>query len=406
MMKQSIQLNQKLNHTLNLTQTMQNSLAILHMDQNDLIRTLESIVESNPVIEYTPSVDMHQFLNETLSKATTLSDELYLQLHTTSKPYHQKAAEYIIESLDENGFFTNTIEDSIYDLSINQKVFEETLSLIQSFEPCGVAAQNSVDSIRIQLQSQLLFEAIDILLHYKKEIIHKEYKKIAKQKGITLSEVLSYIDDIKACNPFPCSLYNQNQGDMIIPDFEIKISDQEIEILPRSIGHIYVEDELKALKKENAELKKYFEDAYFFIDSLSKRNKTLLLLANELIHIQKNYFLFKDELKPCTLSDIAKISGFHESTVSRALSNKYYIFENEIYPVKDLFVSATKEGSSKDAILKAIKKLIDEEDKHQPLADFEIVEKLEQLELFVSRRAISKYRLLLNIPNSKDRKIK
>ena len=129
-------------------------------------------------------------------------------------------------------------------------------------------------------------------------------------------------------------------------------------------------------------------------------------MVNELVHIQRNHFLYMDELQPCTLMDIAKKTGFHESTVSRTLSNKYYVFQNEIYAVKDLFVSATKEGSSKDSILKAIQKLVDTEDKRCPYRDQDLVVMLEELDLYVSRRGIAKYRSILHIPGSKERKQK
>ena len=195
-------------------------------------------------------------------------------------------------------------------------------------------------------------------------------------------------------------------GQTALPDFEIQAQDGEIEIIPKQLGHFQIEDELLVMKEEMKELREYFDEAYYFIDHLHKRNRTLLMMVNELVHIQRNHFLYMDELQPCTLMDIAKKTGFHESTVSRTLSNKYYVFQNEIYAVKDLFVSATKEGSSKDSILKAIQKLVDTEDKHCPYRDQDLVVMLEELDLYVSRRGIAKYRSILHIPGSKERKQK
>ena len=139
-------------------------------------------------------------------------------------------------------------------------------------------------------------------------------------------------------------------------------------------------------------------------DCINRRNKTILLLANILITHQKNYFLFQDDLKECTLKEIAQESGYSISTVSRTLSDKYYEFNDHMYPVKDLFISKTHKGSSKDSIQKAIQLLIEVEDPENPLQDEEIVKELENMELFASRRTISKYRKELNIPNSKQRK--
>lgn len=403
-MKQKLEFTQKLNQTLQLTISMKKSLDVLKMNQSELLECIQNIVDHNPIISYTPSTDMHQFLMETAAVETTLKDELYLQLHTSKQPYHKTAAEFVIESLDEHGFFTMDLPTAAKLTACTIEELQETLSLIQSFDPAGVAAFDSIEAISIQLQRQYLFDAQHILLHEQEAILKKNYKSIAKRMHLTLEEVYEYIEDIKRCDPFPCHNYGTKQENTIIPDFEVKITQGEIEIIPKQVGHIYIEDELETLKS-NKNLKPYFEDAYYFIDSISKRNKTMLMMANALIHIQKNHFLYHDELQPCTLMDIAAKCGFHESTVSRTLSNKYYLFQGEIYPLKQLFVSATKEGSSKDAILKAIQTLVKEEDKTKPYADFELVEKLEEMELFVSRRAIAKYRSQLHIPSSKERKI-
>lgn len=404
-MKQKLEYTQKLNQTLQLSLNMKKSLDVLKMNQSDLLECIQEIVDHNPIISYTPSTDIHQYLMETATVKTTLKDDLYLQLHTAKQKYDIKAAEFIIESLDEHGFFTIDLSTAAQLSSCTIKQLQTTLSLIQSFDPAGVATADSIQAIANQLHRQYLFDAEHILLHEQEAMLKKDYRSIAKHMQLSLEEVMGYLDDIKECTPFPCSNYAESQEALILPDFEIKVSQGEIEIIPKQVGHIYIEDELEVLKT-NQSLKPYFEDAYYFIDSISKRNKTMLLMANELIHIQKNYFLFHDELKPCTLMDIAKACGFHESTVSRTLSNKYYLFQGEIYPLKQLFVSATKEGSSKDSIQKAILALIKEEDKTKPYADYELVEKLEEMELYVSRRAIAKYRTQLHIPSSKERKVK
>lgn len=402
-MNQKLELSQKLNQTLQLSMTMKNSLNVLKMNQSELMDCMQELVDHNPVISYTPSTDMHQYLMETATVKPSLKEELYLQLHTVNQPYDTKAAEFIIESLDEHGFFPLDIEQAAQFLSCSPDTIQSTLSIIQGFEPAGVAAADSIQAIAIQLHRQYLFDAEYILLHEQEAIQKKDDQSIASRMKLSVEEIKGYMEDIKSCDPFPCSSYDTSKETVILPDFEIKIVQGEIELIPKQLGHICIEDELEVMKKHQ-NLKDYFEEAYYFIDAISKRNKTMMILANELIHIQKNYFLFHDELKPCTLMDIATKCGFHESTVSRTLSNKYYLFQNEIYPVKQLFVSSTKDGTSKDSIIKAIKKLIEEEDKAKPYADYELVEKLEEMELYVSRRAISKYRTQLHIPSSKERK--
>ena len=397
---------QKLSQTLQLSQTMKNSLDILKMSKQDLLEYIKALAERNPVIEYTPSADMHQLLQETVSMKKTLKDDLYMQLHTCRSAFDETICRYLIESLDENGFLTASVHEYAQLLQTQETVIQKSLQLLQSFEPCGVAAESCRDSIRVQLLRKGKHAAEKIFTQYAKEIIHKDYKAIAAACHLSLEQVYDCLKEIQECQPYPCSSYGAECPPPALPDFEIQAQDGEIEIIPKQLGHFQIEDELLVMKEEMKELREYFDEAYYFIDHLHKRNRTLLMMVNELVHIQRNHFLYMDELQPCTLMDIAKKTGFHESTVSRTLSNKYYVFQNEIYAVKDLFVSATKEGSSKDSILKAIQKLVDTEDKRCPYRDQDLVVMLEELDLYVSRRGIAKYRSILHIPGSKERKQK
>ena len=114
--------------------------------------------------------------------------------------------------------------------------------------------------------------------------------------------------------------------------------------------------------------------------------------------------MYSDELKPLTLKELAKSTSLSESTISRTVNSKYYLYQNQVYPFRSLFTSKTKEGTSRDSIQKALLYLIENEDPNAPLQDEEIVEQLKDLELFVSRRTISKYRKEMRILNSKQRK--
>lgn len=397
---------QKLSQTLQLSQTMKNSLDILKMSQQDLLEYIKALTERNPVIEYTPSADMHQLLQESIAAKNTLKEDLYLQLHTTRLHADEEVCSFLIESLDEHGFLNASVTDCVQILGKTPEVIQKSIQLLQTFEPYGVAARDSLDSIRLQLIRTRKFIVADIFTKYAKELIQKDYKAIAKACNLPLEEVQQALKDIKRCHPYPCSSYASAEAAVVLPDFEIQTQDDELEIIPKQMGHFQIQDELQVVKHEVKELQEYFDEAYYFIDHLSKRNKTLMVMVNELIHVQRNHFLYMDELQPCTLLDIANKTGFHESTVSRTLSNKYYIFQNEIYAVKDLFVSATREGSSKDSILKAIQKYVDQEDKENPYRDQDLVELLEEIDLYVSRRAIAKYRSLLHIPGSKERKVR
>ena len=401
-MKQDLIYTHTYKQTLHMTTGLKSHLEILSKDRQTLSDLLYNVSQNNPFLEYTPSQDIQQYLETGISNKPSLKDELYLQLHTSTKKYNEPIANYIIESLDSHGFFDQDIQTVLSDLKCTKAQFEETLSFIQTFEPIGVAAKNSIDSLMIQLKTKDYIVAYTILKNYSKELEEKDFYTISESLDIPYETVFDELAHMQECNPFPCSEYDtESTTNLALPEFTIEIDEDQLKIIPKEMGNLSLHCEEVKLSKE---AKKYLNEAKFYIDSINRRNKTILLLANILITHQKNYFLFQDDLKECTLKEIAEESGYSISTVSRTLSDKYYEFNDHMYPVKDLFISKTHKGSSKDSIQKAIQLLIEVENPENPLQDEEIVEELENMELYASRRTISKYRKELNIPNSKQRK--
>lgn len=401
-MKQDLIYTHTYKQTLHMTTGLKSHLEILSKDRQTLSDLLYNVSQNNPFLEYTPSQDIQQYLETGISNKPSLKDELYLQLHTSTKKYNEPIANYIIESLDSHGFFDQDIQTVLSDLKCTKAQFEETLSFIQTFEPIGVAAKNSIDSLMIQLKTKGYTIAYTILKNYSKELEEKDFYTISESLDIPYESVFDELAHMQECNPFPCSEYDtESTANLALPEFTVEIDEDQLKIIPKEMGNLSLHCEEVKLSKE---AKKYLNEAKFYIDSINRRNKTILLLANILITHQKNYFLFQDDLKECTLKKIAEESGYSISTVSRTLSDKYYEFNDHMYPVKDLFISKTHKGSSKDSIQKAIQLLIEVENPENPLQDEEIVEELENMELYASRRTISKYRKELNIPNSKQRK--
>ena len=401
-MKQDLIYTHTYKQTFHMTMGLKSHLEILSKDRQTLSDLLYTVSQNNPFLEYTPSQDIQQYLEAGISDKPSLKNELYLQLHTTKQKHNETIADYIIESLDSHGFFNYDLDIVLNDLKCTKEEFIDTLNLIQAFEPLGVAAKNSVDSLMIQLKEKEYIIAYTILKDYSKELEEKDFYTISESLDIPYESVFDELAHMQECNPFPCSEYaTESTTNLALPEFTIEIIEDQLKIIPKEMGNLSLHCEEVKLSNE---AKKYLNEAKFYIDSLNRRNKTILLLANILITHQKNYFLFQDDLRECTLKEIAQESGYSISTVSRTLSDKYYEFNNQIYPVKDLFVSKTHNGSSKDSIQKAIQLLIMVEDKENPLQDEQIVKELEDMELYASRRTISKYRKELNIPNSKQRK--
>lgn len=407
-MKQSFSYQQTLKQTLSINQKMIRSLDYLKVDNIKLQELISHALQQNPFLEYQTLSQDNDTLNylENISGKPQLKEELYKQVCTLTKEYDETILHYLIESLDERGFLSDDMQTYIQDLTIDKQTFIKHLDIIQSFEPAGVAAKNSIDAVCLQLKRKRYMKAYSLMKNYQDVILSQNYSNISSTCHLDKKEIEEIFCQIRSCSPFPCSDYSTTENPYISADIVITVEDNQILITPIHQPNIMINASLYQAVKEYKNMKEYFQEAHFILENLTKRNQTIMMIANELVTIQESYFKYHDELKPCTLKDLSERCGFHESTISRTLHNKYYIFNSEIYPLKHLLVSKTTSGDSSDAIKKALVVLINNEDKKHPLSDVKIVKELENMDLFCSRRVITKYREQLRIPSSSSRRIK
>ncbi|WP_304580304.1 RNA polymerase factor sigma-54 [Dubosiella newyorkensis] len=391
---------QKQTQTQQLSLSQQRSLEVLRMSEAQLQEAIKELCEQNPFVEYHQNKDLNEWIEEGFAAPVSWKEDLYRQLNTNGKIFDPTICSFIIETLNEKGMFVDSEEESIAYLNCSKERWKAALEQVQSLDPAGIGARNQSECIILQLDRKKETFASHLLKKYGKEKEPLSWKEIARKEGVNQKRIEEALDSIRSCSLYPNLQEASEKEEILIPDFTIRVEDEEVYIEPIQQGQL----QILAVPKENKNLRSYFQEAHFFVDAMNKRNRTLLVLANEIISIQKNHFLFHDELEPCTLQDIAQKSGFHESTVSRTLSNKYYQFEGNIYPLKGLFVSKTKGGTSQDSILKAIQTLIEQEDPHKPFSDQQLCDQLEELGLYVSRRAINKYRKILGIESASKRR--
>lgn len=405
-MKQKMQYIQTLKQTLKLNQKLLKSLDFLTDNIDDINKVVQQVLETNPFLELKSpkNYDTQQFI-ESISNKRSLKDDLYLQLSACTRPYNEDLMDYLIESLDDSGFLSYPIDQYLTDLDIDREMLDAHLDILRSFEPNGVGAADAIDSIIIQLKNNNKIKSYTLFRDYQDVILTQNYSLIKQKTGLKKEEIDHLFYEIRSCNPFPCNMYSSSRDNYISSDVLIEVEDSNIIITPINQPELIVNDLLYEKVKNDENMKSYFNEAHFLIENLTKRNQTVLFVANALVDIQSGYFLYDDELYPCTLSQLASETGFHESTISRTLNNKYYSFNGEVYPLKQLLVSQTASGDSSDSIKKAIVELVDSEDKEHPLSDNQILSQLEELDLHCSRRVIVKYRQQLNIPSSTKRKV-
>ena len=403
-MRQSIQLQPKLTQSMQLYPDMLQGLDFLKYDALTLHEMVSHIIQSNPFVEETTTLTNNMVDYDTIESPNTIKQKLYTQLYTIDKPYQETILSYLIESLDCHGFLSDTVTFYRQDLNIDEITLNYHIALLQSLEPSGVGAFNSIDSIQIQL----LHKGYDLayrVLHEKKDwVLQQQKDRLAKFFKISQEQVAAIYKQIQSCSPYPCVSLDPTPTIYKQPEIEILVYDGRIELQPLFTSPFIINSELFLQVKNNPMMKSYFQQANFFLDAITKRNQTIILIMDALTKIQEGYFLFQDERKPCTMKQVASLCQYHPSTISRAIHQKYYLWQNQIHPIKDLFISKTNAGDSSDAIKNALVHYIHHENKANPLSDQQLVHKLSDIDLICSRRTVALYRQELHIPASTKRK--
>ncbi len=353
-------------------------------------------------------------------------------------------AEYIIGNLDEKGFLQRDIESMAndiafsYNMEANAQEIENVLLKIQALDPPGVAARNIQECLQIQLsrkdKSESIDNAIKIINTCFNELMKKHYPQIQRKLNLTPQQLKDAMNEIQHLSFNPGYTYSdryETAKNQLIPDFIIDIEDNELTV---SLNSKYAPDlhvsktfqdmlhelekkskssakEIKSRSKEAMQFaKQKIESAKWFIDAIQQRQNTLLTTMQAIAAIQKSFFMEGERslLKPMILKDVADLTGFDISTVSRVVSNKYVLTPHGVYSLKSFFSESLTtdddEVISTYKVKERIHHLIVQEDKKNPITDEELAAILKKEGLNVARRTVAKYREQLKIPVARLRK--
>lgn len=388
------------------------------------------------------SPDDEEFDNESLlTEGQSLYDYLMEQIHLVNITDEDvKIAEYIIGNLDTDGYLRREIKSIVDDLAFSQGIYttkekvEDILeNYIQKLDPSGVGARNLQECLLLQIEKKVSSDkavslAANILRHQFDALTNKHYNKIIQKYDIEEDDLKDALDEISKLSPkvggnFDTQTITINQE--IIPDFVIQVKDgQVIPMLnSKNAPTLRVSEEYKDIlstyshDKNSAEhkqaalfIKQKLDAAKWYIDAINQRQNTLLQTITAIVKFQKDYFITGDEksLKPMILKDIADITGFDISTISRVVKSKYADTPNGIVYLKDLFSDSLTNDDGEEVSTKEIKthlqEVIDKENKRKPLTDDALVVILKEQGYNIARRTIAKYREQLNIPVARLRK--
>lgn len=388
------------------------------------------------------SSDDEEFDNESLlTEGQSLYDYLLEQIHLANiNKEDLKIAEYLIGNLDTDGYLRREIKSIVDDLAFSQGIYttkeyvEDILeNYVQKLDPPGVGARGLQECLLLQIEKKVSSDkavslAANILRHQFDALTNKHYNKIIQKYDIEEEDLKDALDEISKLSPkvggnFDTQTITINQE--IIPDFVIQVKDgQVIPMLnSKNAPTLRVSEEYKDIlstyshDKNSAEhkqaalfIKQKLDAAKWYIDAINQRQNTLLQTITAIVKFQKDYFLTGDEksLRPMILKDIADITGFDISTISRVVKSKYADTPNGIIYLKDLFSDSLTNDDGEEVSTKEIKthlqEVISKENKRKPLTDDALVVILKEQGYNIARRTIAKYREQLNIPVARLRK--
>ncbi|MCM3729393.1 RNA polymerase factor sigma-54 [Neobacillus cucumis] len=423
---------------LAMTQELSQAIALLQYSAQELAAFLEDKALENPLLKIengnvkpmNPQIDRnrrkHQksekdWIEQIADKPFSLEEHLISQLKITHLTAEQmKVIRYLIKNLDENGYFIGDLTEISDRLQVDHEIVEDCLAIIQTLEPAGIGARDLQECLMMQFYYKNPNNdlAQTILSKYFIPFAEKKWKLIAKELGISMKDLQDVFDEIQQLNPKPGALLRNEPTTYIIPDAIIEQTNEGLtvrmvdESLPRiSFNQPYYQK----FHNQNPQVSRFLQDKVqdyqWILKSIEQRKETLTRVVAKIVEKQPAFFQKGSQyLVPMTMKEIAGELDIHESTVSRAVREKYVQTPIGTYPLKTFFTSTIQtltdeESTSSTQVKNEIHSLVSQENKQKPLSDQDVVEQLKlQKGIIVSRRTVAKYREQLGIPSSSKRK--
>lgn len=361
-----------------------------------------------------------EWLNHIGCPVETLESILIHQLELVEiSKKHKKIARFMAGNLNDDGYLIIDMSEIRHRFQISMEDMNAALQCLQSLDPPGVGARDLKECLQLQINrdEDAAPFAYRIVSDYLPDLGAGRYRRIAKQLKISIEEVYRASAYIRSLNPRPGLSYSPLSDKYLIPDASIQkhpdgfiIIMNETGVPKVSINPYYLQLCTEYEHHEaKAFLRSHLQSANVLIRGLDERQKTLHRVIQAITKEQLAFFEHGiSHLKPMKLKVIADILQFHESTVSRAVQNKYVQTPHGLFELNFFFTTglSTEEGiaTSSENIKAKIKALIQNEDKQKPLSDREIVDALAKDKIQISRRTVMKYREELQYLSSRFRR--
>ncbi len=376
----------------------------------------EHMRQESGEIEYSSEdARRRQHFFDSLTGETSLQESLMEQARMSeSDPEILKALEYLIGSLDDSGFLTASVSDIALMAGVSLKKTQNAAALLKTLEPAGIGAADIGECLLIQLRHAGRGNSLaaKIIRDHWALLLRRRLPDIARKMGVSVDEVREAVDDIRKLDPAPGRNFSDDANRFIEPDVTVERDDNggwnvilESDYIPRlRLSPQYKEMLAKGVLKgkEREYVQEKFRSGRFLISSIEQRQQTIEKITRELLRKQRDFFEHgRSQLRPLTMSQVADAVGVHETTVSRAIANKYIRTPHGVFDFKYFFTPgyAGSDGQSvsNKTVKERIARIIDAEPPQKPYSDAAIVKMLEEEGIKIARRTVAKYREELGI---------
>ncbi len=453
-------LNLKSTYQLTINPVIHSFIGFLPLNRIELVEKIRNEVEANPMLEIEPPpttnrvkeeagaseiekrleradssflntykeqgffrhhddrMDKNRAIELFTASIISLADYLMEQAMSQFNERELEIARHIIYNLNKDGYLDIEIESIASLLHTTPEETERIRHTIKNFDPRGVASKSLKECLLAQVDEGPGNEKLRLLIeHHLEDLSKSRYNEIMKSLQVDRDELSKLICHLKRLHPKPGANFDKEHIDYAEVDLLLIKESNEYKVkyieegIPRMVLSSYYEQMLnKAVdKKTKSYLKEKHRNAQLFIEGINLRKSMIVRIAEVLVKRQKDFLDFGEKWKkPLTMKDVARELNYNESTISRAVNNKYLATHKGLIKLKSFFSYGIKGEfgfkHSVDTIRDKIKKIIEEEPKDKPLSDQDTVAKLAELGIKISRRTIRNYRDEMNIPNSSERR--
>lgn len=365
--------------------------------------------------DYSPdALKKRQHFFDSLVSETSLQEHLMSQAELSDcTPDEKRAIEYLIGNLDNRGFLASSLPEIALFSGLSPETLENGWNILKSFDPPGIGAANLEDCLLQQLKQTGKENSVAarIIREHFDALLRRRIPDIARKLDLDTSEVEAAVGEIAALDPAPGRRFSEDNNRIVVPDVTVEKDGDNWTVTLNNdyIPKLRISNTYKELiatgrlsRKEKEYIHEKMRTGKFLISSIEQRQQTIERITRELLRVQRDFFEEGvAKLRPLTMTQVAEEVGVHETTVSRAIANKYIETPHGVFEFKFFFTPGYQSGNGESVSNKTIKDmiahLIENESPHKPLSDERIKKILAERNIQIARRTVAKYREAMGI---------